>query len=194
MIKETGIAPDKKEVILRTALRLFTQHGFHGTPTSLIAKEAGVATGTLFHYFKTKEELIDGLYIQVKEQLAQVIYYKLENETTIRGRLYRIWLNTMLWNISHPQELAFFNLFSSSPFISNMTKEEASHYLQPFFLVIADGKALEILKNMPDDLLLDICHGMTLATAKYFMANPSRFDDPIYRDNAFDALWDAIRR
>jgi len=39
---------ENREKILTTALALFTERGFFGTPTSLISKEAGVATGTLF--------------------------------------------------------------------------------------------------------------------------------------------------
>ena len=49
---------NKREKIFSTALNLFVEHGFHGTPTSKIAKEAGVANGTLFHHFNTKEDLI----------------------------------------------------------------------------------------------------------------------------------------
>ena len=57
---------EKVDKILEAALQLFTSKGFHGTPTSEIAKTAGVANGTLFHYFKTKEELINNLYLHVK--------------------------------------------------------------------------------------------------------------------------------
>lgn len=55
----------KREDIIKTAMRLFTEEGFHATPTSKIAKEANVATGTLFHHFKNKEALINALYIYV---------------------------------------------------------------------------------------------------------------------------------
>jgi AcrR family transcriptional regulator len=41
---------DKQQEILSAALQLFVANGFHGTATSKIAKEAGVANGTLFHY------------------------------------------------------------------------------------------------------------------------------------------------
>ena len=47
-------ATDKREAILETALVLFTERGFYGTPTAMISREAGVATGTLFFYFKNK--------------------------------------------------------------------------------------------------------------------------------------------
>ncbi|WP_243669198.1 TetR/AcrR family transcriptional regulator [Methanoculleus chikugoensis] len=58
----------KKTAIVATAVRLFTERGgFHGTPpTSLIAREAGISNGTLFHYFPTKEELINFAYFDIE--------------------------------------------------------------------------------------------------------------------------------
>ena len=53
---------EKREKILAAALNLFVEFGFHGTPTSKIAQKAGVANGTLFHYFATKEELVVALF------------------------------------------------------------------------------------------------------------------------------------
>ncbi|MDD3246000.1 MAG: TetR/AcrR family transcriptional regulator [Methanosarcina sp.] len=50
---------DKRTAIIETALKLFTERGFHGTSTAQISKEAGVATGTLFNYFPTKEDLVN---------------------------------------------------------------------------------------------------------------------------------------
>jgi AcrR family transcriptional regulator len=64
---------EKKEQILETALNLFIENGFDKTPTTRIALEAGVATGTLFHHFKTKEELINALYFEIKTDISKII-------------------------------------------------------------------------------------------------------------------------
>ncbi len=56
----------KREQIFEAAVQLFTEKGFEKTPTSAISKVAGVATGTLFHHFKTKEDLINALYFTMK--------------------------------------------------------------------------------------------------------------------------------
>ena len=64
---------EKKQNILDASLKLFVERGFHGTSTAEIAKKAGVATGTLFHYFKTKEELINSLYFHSKESMLNEI-------------------------------------------------------------------------------------------------------------------------
>ncbi|MCJ7500817.1 TetR/AcrR family transcriptional regulator, partial [bacterium] len=53
---------DKRQAIMEAALDLFVELGFHGAPTSLIAKRAGVGVGTIYRYFQSKEELIHRIY------------------------------------------------------------------------------------------------------------------------------------
>jgi AcrR family transcriptional regulator len=48
----------RKETILKAATALFARKGFSATPTSAIAREAGVAEGLVFHYFKSKKEIL----------------------------------------------------------------------------------------------------------------------------------------
>lgn len=62
----------KKQAILETALQLFVSQGFHGTSTATIAREAGVATGTLFHHFPSKEQLLEQLFLGVKQEFAEI--------------------------------------------------------------------------------------------------------------------------
>ena len=50
---------DKRTKILEATLRLISEKGFHGTPISKVAKEAGVSTGIIYHYFKDKHELLN---------------------------------------------------------------------------------------------------------------------------------------
>ncbi|WP_428848299.1 TetR/AcrR family transcriptional regulator [Shewanella olleyana] len=64
---------DKKQAILDAALILFVEQGFHGTSTASIAKKSGVATGTLFHHFPTKEALLNHLFVAVKQEFADSI-------------------------------------------------------------------------------------------------------------------------
>ncbi len=61
----------KKQVILEAAARLFAERGFENTPTMLIAQEAGVAEGTIFRHFKTKDEIFLTLLHEVSSMLQQ---------------------------------------------------------------------------------------------------------------------------
>jgi len=120
---------DKREAILKTALALFTERGFYGTPTAMISKEAGVATGTLFFYFPTKEELIDTLYRQIKAAAAAAIREGVGGEPTVEAKIRRVGENTLSWAIAHPDEFRFMEQFAHSPFVSTTAHEEGmSHF------------------------------------------------------------------
>src|SRR5271169_2422292 len=94
-----------REKILATALTLFTSRGFFGTPTSLISKEAGVSTGTLFFYFKTKEELIDTIYRRVKEEAAKEMCKGVDKQKTAKAKIRRLGTNAVEWGIKNPAKL-----------------------------------------------------------------------------------------
>jgi len=64
---------DKRNAILDAATRLFAERGLTAAPTSEISKQAGVAEGTLFTYFKTKDDLINALYREIKLELADAM-------------------------------------------------------------------------------------------------------------------------
>ena len=57
-----GGAPDKRRMILDAAIRVFAQRGFHHCRVSDVADEAGVAYGLVYHYFGSKEEILNQLF------------------------------------------------------------------------------------------------------------------------------------
>jgi AcrR family transcriptional regulator len=59
----TTAAVDKRRVILDAAVRVFARQGFHTCRVSDIADEAGVAYGLVYHYFSSKEEILDTLFL-----------------------------------------------------------------------------------------------------------------------------------
>ena len=64
MGRVTTAATDKRRVILDAAVRVFARQGFHTCRVSDIADEAGVAYGLVYHYFSSKEEILDTLFLE----------------------------------------------------------------------------------------------------------------------------------
>jgi TetR/AcrR family fatty acid metabolism transcriptional regulator len=60
----TTAAVDKRRVILDAAVRVFARQGFHTCRVSDIADEAGVAYGLVYHYFSSKDEILDTLFLE----------------------------------------------------------------------------------------------------------------------------------
>ena len=96
--------PPKKQALLEAAIELFAKDGFWQTTTASIAQEAGVATGTLFTYFPTKNYLIDELYLTIKhEALAE-----LQREPKLHGSFEAVFreIHTRLlkWGSANPKK------------------------------------------------------------------------------------------
>ena len=154
---------DKKKAILDTALSLFTERGFHGTPTSLIAQDAGVATGTLFHYFKTKEELIESLYLDIKKEAGTVLRDAGESKDDWREKLDNVCMAYAEWGLKNAQKIHFMQQFCYSPFISKATHQEGvSNFL---FLIdqIALGIKEGVIRDYPPEIILSIISSSLMA-------------------------------
>jgi len=72
--KRVANKENTKRAILREALKLFAEKGFYRTTTKAVSKRAGIAEGTLFNYFQTKEDL--ALYFFEQELDAVIGWYK----------------------------------------------------------------------------------------------------------------------
>src|SRR3977135_3264425 len=66
-------AVDKRRVILDAAVRVFARQGFHTCRVSDIADEAGVAYGLVYHYFQSKDQVLDTLFLQRWDVLLEAI-------------------------------------------------------------------------------------------------------------------------
>jgi AcrR family transcriptional regulator len=64
-LTERSIAPrEKRQRILQAAVRVFAEHGYHGSRVGDIAEDAGVAHGLLYHYFASKEDVLRTIFVE----------------------------------------------------------------------------------------------------------------------------------
>jgi AcrR family transcriptional regulator len=63
-VEQSAPAVDKRRLILDAAVRVFARQGFHRTRVADIADEAGVAYGLVYHYFRSKDEVLDELFLE----------------------------------------------------------------------------------------------------------------------------------
>src|SRR3990172_5595590 len=61
-VRSAPVTRDKEARILAAAVRVFAQHGYHGSSMATVAREAGVATGTTYLYFDRKQDLLVTLF------------------------------------------------------------------------------------------------------------------------------------
>lgn len=75
-LKDEDQMTEKQRRILESAIKLFAEKGFHGSSTSEIARDAGVAEGTIFRHFKTKKDLLYALIAPMLIKFASPLILK----------------------------------------------------------------------------------------------------------------------
>ncbi len=181
---------DKRTAILNSALELIVEHGFHNTPMSLIAKHAGVSAGIIYHYFESKDELIQELYRTVKGQLTAAI---VEGEPYLlepRVAMYRIWFNVYHFYAAHPPETVFLQQFENSPYYKQWEEfmdEKTQLLLNNIRQNMAEGK----IATMPLLVLNDLTINVAMALAKQKIAGLIEPDQALLEQVAA-AVWRAI--
>ena len=83
-------AVDKRRLILDAAIRVFAREGFHSCRVSDIAAEANVAYGLVYHYFRSKDEVLDTLFSERWGLLLQAIEEAEKLELPVREKLYAV--------------------------------------------------------------------------------------------------------
>jgi TetR/AcrR family transcriptional regulator, fatty acid metabolism regulator protein len=83
-------AVDKRRVILDAAVRVFARQGFHTCRVADIADEASVAYGLVYHYFSSKEEILDTLFLERWDIMLEAISEADERERSPREKLQAI--------------------------------------------------------------------------------------------------------
>ena len=81
---------DKRRVILDAAVRVFARQGFHTCRVSDIADEAGVAYGLVYHYFQSKDEVLDTLFLERWDVMLDAIREVDAQDVQARDKLYAI--------------------------------------------------------------------------------------------------------
>ncbi|GAA4154961.1 TetR/AcrR family transcriptional regulator [Chryseobacterium ginsenosidimutans] len=184
---------DKKQHLLDTALKLFVEFGFHGTPTAKIAKEAGLSSGTLFYFFSTKDELVTSLYVDIKGKMTAAIMDDIEGETSIKKLIEGYFKTPLFWALNNPIEFSFTVQFSNSPYLNQVAAKEIDLHIAPFLTILKRGVKEGTLKNIDPQLIFALVRGHTFSIHQYLAENPADLEkqSKIIAES-FLMLWEMI--
>lgn len=116
---------DKKQALLEAATQAIAQSGIAAS-TAVIARNAGVAEGTLFRYFATKDELINTLYLHLKQDLCQSMIMELDRSITDAKTMTRfIWNSYISWGLNHPARHRAIRQLAVSEKLTKETEQRA---------------------------------------------------------------------
>jgi TetR/AcrR family fatty acid metabolism transcriptional regulator len=139
---------DKREAILRAAIRVFARNGYFNSKVADIAREAGVADGTVYLYYKSKEDILHSIFDRTMEEVISEGRLQLEAIEDPREKLRRIAL-LHLERMGADRELAVVfqvELRGSTKFMEEFSAAGFAEYLGLIHGVIAEGQSAGLFR------------------------------------------------
>lgn len=185
---------DKKiEQVFSATLKLVAEMGVAGVTMRQIAKEARIATGTLYIYFKDKVELINALFEDCRTSSVNIYFKGYKEDDPFKTSFRKIWGNIFRHRIDNFDEAVFIEQCYHSPFITESKKEMSLHLLKPFYNLMERGKKEKAIKELDTFLLLIFMVGSITEVIKYTKYSNKKITEDIV-ENAFGICWDGLKK
>ncbi len=181
----------KRNAILDAAAEVVAELGI-GAPTARIAKDAGVAEGTLFTYFATKDELLNQLYLMLKLDLREAMMsgYPAGKSLIDRGR--HIWNGFVSWGSAYPLKRKAMVQLAVSDRITEKNKKLGLEAFGEINEMLRESLASGVLKDQPPAFAAAIMNAIADTTMDFIAREPGQAKQ--YTKAGFDAFWKAITK
>lgn len=180
---------DKRNAIVAAAIEVIAEQGL-AAPTARIAREAGVAEGTLFTYFASKDELINALYVELKSDLRDAIMGTYPRSLPVRDRAWHAWKTYVDWGVAHPPRRRALAQLSVSDRVTAETRAACEAVFEDLSALVAEQVASGALASQPLAFIVAMMGALAEMTMDFVIREPD--EAGLYTRLGFDAFWRAI--
>ncbi len=187
---------DKRADIMDVALNLIAERGFHDSPMALIAKQAGVAAGTIYLYFESKDELILALHRDLEVRITEMIQEGYPAAASIREKFLYMNRKVLKYFMENPFHFRFMEQFFNSPYGLSHRKERLlgkSDKSKIMIDIFEQGAEQQILKNLPMSALFALAFGPLQTLMRDHILGFLQLDEATI-EQVTQACWDAIKK
>ena len=189
--------PDKRRDIVRAALQIIADQGFHGAPMAMIAERAGVAAGTIYCYFESKDILIKELYREVEGKLLEALREGYQTERPIRERFLHLGVGLLKYWTAHPLDFKYMEQFHNSPYGAALRRGRFAKEFHDddllYMELFEQGVSQQVIKDLPDIVLFALSFGPLITLARDNILGFIQLNDALI-EKTVAACWDGIKR
>ncbi len=179
-------SPEKRRALLQSAVREIAAAGL-GASTASIAKGAGLAEGTMFTYFSSKEKLLNELYVDLKTEVYRSIHAGFPHKSELRARVKHIWTEYLRWAMERPDERKVSTLLNLSALISAATRDRMIAERAAISQTMDELGKRGAFKDLPSGFASSAMLAMQEAVMEMAASKPRQTSKLV--EQAFDAFW-----
>jgi AcrR family transcriptional regulator len=162
---------DKRDAIMAAAIRVIAAQGL-SAPTAVIAKEAGVANGSLFNYFPTKADLLNALYLELKAEMASVALDGLPVASDLRHQALHMWSHWLHWAASYPERRRTLVHLGVSDDITAASHRTGHQAMAGIAELLERSRANGPMRDMPLGFVMGLMNATADATIDFMIRDP----------------------
>lgn len=179
-----------KDKVLDAALQLFLDNGYHGTSIKLIVEASKVSTGSVYHHFKNKEDIIKELYEVSKRHMNQWILTRVDLSKSIKRIIKDYWYARHDYNETFALKARFIRMYFNSDLVQSQALVQVNSMYDDIILVIKEAMHEEEIIPMDIAFFLYDLFAACDAVGDYFRTIPDH--NPQVLDLAFKKYWRSI--
>jgi len=179
-----------KDKIYQSALDLFASQGIQATSTAQISKKAGVASGTLFVHFKSKQVLIDTIYLNIKKNAFSDLNENTPNDSSVELHIKDASQNIIEYFLNNYNEFIFLGLVDNDPMVSEDARAIGFKNFEKSMASLKQWFKEGYFKDIDFDLLMQINWSTTETIIKNLklrnLKKPS--------ESELNVIWDVMKK
>lgn len=181
--------------IFETTLLLISQKELQATSMSLISKESGISTGSIYYYFKSKEEIINELYLAIVKDSTSAVLKDFYISAPIRTRFEQAWEHLLHISMENPECFQFVEQYSFSPYIENETKKKAAeiNWCGPLATLYKEAVQSKLFIDLEPQLMVQMHYGTMVYLLKAYFQNAISLDEELIR-KVILSCWNSISK
>lgn len=183
---------NKRQQIMDASIRLFADQGFENTSIQAIAAAAGVAKGTMYLYFSSKDDLVTQVHAYCHHMDAEACNAGVDQIRGAIAKLCHRFDNIIEYVLSHPLESRIEQLYAQSPQYGGREKESQREMYDAIHAVICLGIRDGELRDMPEDMLTNIYYGIASTMYQMFREEPHRWRDDEMKEKCHELIRDTL--
>lgn len=190
---QTKPSDDKRARLLEAALDLFETRGFDAVAVPEIAAKAGVAVGTVYRHFETKEALVNALYRQWKQAYNDFVLAPLPEGLKPRERFSRYWNRMTLFARSNPRATRFMDLHHHAAYLDDDSRALSKAYAQVAEEFVRSARAQGAIRDLDPIMVVALMWGAAAGLVKFAASGALDFNAKLAGEME-EALWRAIAK
>jgi len=182
----------KIDAIYRATLTLVKDRGLAGITMCDISKEASIATGTLYIYFKNKDELIKALFTECREKSAYYYFEGIVQQQSFEKRMEKLFRNIICYKMKNFEVSAFLEQSYHSPYVDVIDLKKKQKTLNPLFGLIKEGIANKKIRDTEVQLIISYLFGIVNEMVKKAYFSNKKITDAVIKE-VYEMFWSGIK-